>query len=596
MSRRLTWSFLNEQHEPQPYQSQASSSHQPFSSSATNPNTTKPTPNFSAFSRHSLHEPAVDPTTYESTAQCTNEDDHYMPTYTAEGERENIREGMTIEEQEFHDKWIHRDKLAEIESKELEEIGLRLGLPLRLAGAGSVRDPRDAITDDERDGDENRNYSGLRLDTNDLHNDSSDNDLPMPSYGQSSHARNFSGGRSTKSRIPVSKSSPLARTAPYHPSPSGQASWRNSLNSPSSPLNPSHETSISALPPPRSSTTSPLMHTRKALGTSQPLVAKSRQTSSTLRQTSTSHRRIPSNPTSSNRASWINTSSSPNRPITPSQRKPSGDAPWLATMFRPDPLLPPDQQMLPTHAKKLAMERGERVLTNEELLELEIEEARRAEGGFAPVANGVGGLDPALEVNVEEKELKQKASRISSRPSIRKLFSRNSVNSAKDLQRQSQSQLPTQSTITEYSSQQYQPQNLNYTQQTIGAPQAGSMQFVQNLHREQHLTPQQSFHSQAQSQRLRVQEAEEQWPLPSPRRQESQRQSPRMPGEMFEKDLEAGDQGGDGVGRGAGLGIAGTGNVSDKPIVTRVPEKLERNREEQKRKKEGGGCGCCVVM
>ena len=39
---------------------------------------------------------------------------------------------------------------------------------------------------------------------------------------------------------------------------------------------------------------------------------------------------------------------------------PEGDPPWLAGMYKPDPRLPPDQQMLPTHAKRLAQEQWER--------------------------------------------------------------------------------------------------------------------------------------------------------------------------------------------------------------------------------------------
>ncbi|GAB7366684.1 hypothetical protein MBLNU230_g0642t1 [Neophaeotheca triangularis] len=53
-------------------------------------------------------------------------------------------------------------------------------------------------------------------------------------------------------------------------------------------------------------------------------------------------------------------SHNPGRPSTSSLNRPEGDAPWIATMYKPDPRLPPDQQMLPTHAKRLAaQERGE---------------------------------------------------------------------------------------------------------------------------------------------------------------------------------------------------------------------------------------------
>lgn len=39
---------------------------------------------------------------------------------------------------------------------------------------------------------------------------------------------------------------------------------------------------------------------------------------------------------------------------------PEGEAPWIATMYKPDPRLPPDQQMLPTHAKRMMQEQWER--------------------------------------------------------------------------------------------------------------------------------------------------------------------------------------------------------------------------------------------
>ena len=46
------------------------------------------------------------------------------------------------------------------------------------------------------------------------------------------------------------------------------------------------------------------------------------------------------------------------RPST--SHKPEGDPPWLATMYKPDPRLPPDQQVIPTHAKRMMQEQWER--------------------------------------------------------------------------------------------------------------------------------------------------------------------------------------------------------------------------------------------
>ncbi|KAI9794568.1 MAG: hypothetical protein M1816_004455 [Peltula sp. TS41687] len=41
-------------------------------------------------------------------------------------------------------------------------------------------------------------------------------------------------------------------------------------------------------------------------------------------------------------------------------KRPEGDPPWLAGMFKPDPRLPPDQQLIPTVAKRLQQEQWER--------------------------------------------------------------------------------------------------------------------------------------------------------------------------------------------------------------------------------------------
>ncbi len=65
---------------------------------------------------------------------------------------------------------------------------------------------------------------------------------------------------------------------------------------------------------------------------------------------------------SSTRPRTRGASGSISRPTTRSGevKRPEGDPPWLATMFKPDPRLPPDQQLLPTVAKRLQQEQWER--------------------------------------------------------------------------------------------------------------------------------------------------------------------------------------------------------------------------------------------
>jgi hypothetical protein len=52
------------------------------------------------------------------------------------------------------------------------------------------------------------------------------------------------------------------------------------------------------------------------------------------------------------------TSSGTPRPST--SHRPEGEAPWISSMYKPDPRLPPEQQLLPTHAKRLAQEQWEK--------------------------------------------------------------------------------------------------------------------------------------------------------------------------------------------------------------------------------------------
>ena len=47
------------------------------------------------------------------------------------------------------------------------------------------------------------------------------------------------------------------------------------------------------------------------------------------------------------------------RPST-SHNPPEGEAPWIASMYKPDPRLPPDQQILPTHMKRMMQEMWEK--------------------------------------------------------------------------------------------------------------------------------------------------------------------------------------------------------------------------------------------
>ncbi|KAI6860191.1 hypothetical protein KC338_g6082 [Hortaea werneckii] len=81
-------------------------------------------------------------------------------------------------------------------------------------------------------------------------------------------------------------------------------------------------------------------------GTSRPgSSSKPRQLSTNRQRPASSHKK-----TSPGRHRPSTTTTSQNPP------RPEGEAPWIAGMYKPDPRLPQDQQMLPTHAKRLMLE------------------------------------------------------------------------------------------------------------------------------------------------------------------------------------------------------------------------------------------------
>lgn len=70
--------------------------------------------------------------------------------------------------------------------------------------------------------------------------------------------------------------------------------------------------------------------------------------------------RKPSTPASHRPGSRAGSAQKTGRPSTSHQYTPEGDPPWIDSMYKPDPRLPPDQQMLPTHAKRMMQEQWEK--------------------------------------------------------------------------------------------------------------------------------------------------------------------------------------------------------------------------------------------
>ena len=276
------------------------------------------------------------------------------------GERKNGAYADDEDDAE-HSRWIHRDKLARIESRELQAAGIIL--PRSRAASKSSR----------RDNSQEQQASGLRseqaqkrqriesIPTEEEEEPESRNwDLRLPGEAEDDYAEGFqdiSGGVKGVSRIPVSKYSPipipiehLERDTPIRRMQSEV--WTVEDEALSNPKSRGRSASVKAL----EDFPTPTPVKRVASENSPPKKAA-------VRKGSTPTTRNPSAQRPKTRSSSVK-DATPQRPVTRSgdstgsatSKRPEGDPPWINSMYKPDPRLPPDQQLLPTVAKRLQQE------------------------------------------------------------------------------------------------------------------------------------------------------------------------------------------------------------------------------------------------
>lgn len=266
-------------------------------------------------------------------------DHRHADNRSSAGSASSLRDssGMMLDEDTSHTShWIDRDKLEEIETREMVAAGI----------------PIDAHSPTERreDHDPRRNFSVQSVpyyDARDEVNDRNGSSPPPPS----SASRTFR----QKTRIPVSRNSPIPvpsavveRESPLLQqfrktsnaiSTATRSDDGDETTAPQSPVPDSHRKSrpLSAHFAPDHAS-APLGHNKRNSINGSP-AQRSVSTPLKLAEAINPHSRVVK------------------RTPGPIDR-PEGEAPWLATMYKPDPHLPPDEQMLPTHAKRLAEEQA----------------------------------------------------------------------------------------------------------------------------------------------------------------------------------------------------------------------------------------------
>ncbi|TVY16971.1 hypothetical protein LARI1_G006640 [Lachnellula arida] len=274
------------------------------------------------------------------------------------------RKGQVGETYDIHEsersRWIHRDKLARIESEELQAAGIVL--PRNRAASKSR--PRDTSRDQQGNGIRSEQGGQIRqmVETPPVEEEPGEVlnwDLRTPEEvaAEQNSYQDMSGGMKGISKIPLLKTSPLPipmehleRDTPMQRK--GGALWNGEEEPISYPKPRGRSQSIKPLegtptPTPSKRIVSEASPTKKIAAPRKPSVSKSRTTSA------------PQRPKTRN-GSGNGAQRPPTRSGETSAKRPEGDPPWLATMYKPDPRLPPDQQLLPTVAKRLQQEQWEK--------------------------------------------------------------------------------------------------------------------------------------------------------------------------------------------------------------------------------------------
>jgi hypothetical protein len=290
--------------------------------------------------------------------------------------------------------WIHRDKLKEIETREMQEAGFRVGRASRSTSRSQSRtrrsrDRRGSEAELVQNGDEHvetrRVVSPIPAEEEEVEEQYNTWNAPAlqefaPDNDPASPRSNNFGVRPVTSRIPLPRTSgipvPAAvaeRDAPLPRSRASSNNWSGDAIAVNGARVRSGSVGSQVLldsPIGERQVTPPYGHTRNfsAASASPKSLQKSPvkpkapvkpapAPTAGARKTSAAQKTQP-------KGRQVSGTSPPKRPGTSggsvprptTGHRPEGDPPWLATMYKPDPRLPPDQQIIPTHAKRMQQE------------------------------------------------------------------------------------------------------------------------------------------------------------------------------------------------------------------------------------------------
>jgi hypothetical protein len=279
------------------------------------------------------------------------------------------------EDESNQNNWIHRDKLKEIETRELEAAGFRIGRSSRSnsnskSTSGGRHMSRDRTNSEATEPPSHRDHHGEHRMISPIPAEGEEEDMENTGWDirspeeiatdREQFAARNNILRPSTSRIPIAKTSPVPvpntfveRDQPLPRPRNGSGSWdvdglairgaRVRSGSMSSQILLDSSTPVAPVSnAPSSKAKTPIKATTPASG-ARKATAK----------TPVKPRNTSANPPGKRPG----TSGGISRPGT--ANRPEGEAPWVATMYKPDPMLPPDQQIIPTHFKRIMNEKWE---------------------------------------------------------------------------------------------------------------------------------------------------------------------------------------------------------------------------------------------
>jgi hypothetical protein len=263
-----------------------------------------------------------------------------------------------------HSRWIHRDKLARIESQELQAAGIILPRARAQSKSSRRENSRDHTSNGVRS--EQADQKRQKIGSFPTEEEESENniwDLRLPEEAaedQGEMYRDVSGGVKGVSRIPVNKKSPLPipiqhleRDTPIKRKFSGTLDTEGDQIT--YPKSRGRSQSVKAM---EDTTATPARG--KRLGSEHSPTKKPARKAASGSRTSSGQQRPKTRSSSNTTNTRPSTRSGELGQSNSVSKRPEGDPPWIVSMYKPDPRLPPDQQLLPTVARRLQQEQWEK--------------------------------------------------------------------------------------------------------------------------------------------------------------------------------------------------------------------------------------------